>query len=661
MAPRGGTRPQRGVKDPRYKAKKGTLPRLLKLLFKENKWRLIVVAICLFGAAFVSIFTSVFIKNFTDIVERFVSASSVSSPIYGQYSEQDAWADLGQLFLVLGSLYLTSTICSFIWNRMMAVITQRFLNSLRIKMFNHMESLPIKYFDRNAHGDIMSHFTNDTDSLRMLISQSIPNTVQTILTTVAIFVVMFTYSLWLTAVVILCVIAMLIVMKFVGGRSSRYFVKQQMALGKVEGSIEESINGLKVIKVFVHEEKSIEDFDKINNQLCEDATRANIYGNILMPIMANIGHIMYILLAIVGCALVIFKDYEITRVSLAGIREATEIAGTVFSFLSLSRTLGMQVSNFSQNIASITMGLAGASRIFDLLDEKPEEDKGYVTLVNVIKHEDGTLEETKERTKDYAWRHPHSADGTITYTELKGDITLNDVDFSYNGERLVLENVSVYAKPGQKIAFVGATGAGKTTITNLINRFYDIADGKIRYDGININKIKKDDLRKSLGIVLQDTNLFSGTVMENIRYGRLDATDEEVYAAAKVANAYDFITRLPNGFDTELSGDGANLSQGQRQLLSIARATIKDAPVMILDEATSSIDTHTEKLVQSGMDQLMKGRTTFVIAHRLSTVQDSQAIMVLDHGHIIERGTHDDLIKQKGVYYQLYTGSFELE
>ena len=654
------SRPMRGVRDPRNKVKKGTFTRLIKMLWKEFHWWLIVVSICLFIAAFVSIITATFIKNFTDIIEKFVSSNIVGSSTYGTYSESQAWSDIGQLFIILGSLYIVSIISSIIWNRTTAIMTQRFLNSIRIKMFNHMESLPIKYFDQNAHGDVMSHYTNDVDALRQLISQAIPNTFQTITTTVAVFVVMLVYSLWLTLVVVVCVIAMLIVMKTIGGKSSTYFVRQQAALGKVEGSIEESINGLKVIKVFVHEEESIKDFDKLNDQLCEEATKANIYGNILMPIMGNIGHIMYILLAIVGCALILNRDVELTRICIIGIRQSTELAGTIFSFLALSRTLGMQISNFSQNIASITMGLAGASRIFELLDEKPEADDGYVTLVHIKKNEDGTFEETDENTRDYAWKHPHG-DGTLTYTELKGDIRLFDVDFSYTGEKLVLENVSVYAKPGQKIAFVGATGAGKTTITNLINRFYDIADGKIRYDGININKIKKDDLRKSLGIVLQDTNLFSGTIMDNIRYGKLDATDEEVYAAAKVANAYDFIMRMPQGFNTELVGDGANLSQGQRQLISIARAAIKDAPVMILDEATSSIDTHTEKLVQEGMDKIMSGRTTFVIAHRLSTVQDAQAIMVLDHGHIIERGTHDDLIKQKGVYYQLYTGAFELE
>ena len=550
---------------------------------------------------------------------------------------------------------------SFTYNYIMGITTQKFLNKLRKEMFDHMETLPIKYFDTNAHGDIMSMYTNDTDTIRQLVSQSLPSLFQTAFTVVALLVIMLNYSLWLTIIVLLGAAFMLLDIKLVGGKSAKFFVKQQDALGKVEGSIEESINGLKVIKVFTHEEESIKDFDKLNEELCKVSTIGNINGNILAPIIGNIGNLLYVILAVVGSLFIIFPDV-LVNINILGqhIDDKNESIAIIVSFLMISRMFANNLNTFAQQVTFIVMGMAGASRIFDLMDQKSETDDGYVKLVHIEYNQDGSFYETDKRTRYYAWKHPHG-DGSLTYTELKGDIVLDHVDFGYVPEKLVLNDVSIYAKPGQKIALVGATGAGKTTITNLINRFYDIADGKIRYDGININKIKKDDLRKSLGVVLQDTNLFTGTVMENIRYGRLDATDEEVYEAAKIANAYDFITRLPQGFNTLLSGSGANLSQGQRQLLSIARAAVADAPVMILDEATSSIDTRTEKLVQEGMDKLMEGRTVFVIAHRLSTVRNSNAIMVLEHGKIIERGDHDTLMALKGKYYQLYTGAFELE
>ena len=508
----------------------------------------------------------------------------------------------------------------------------------------------------------MSLYTNDIDTIRQLISQSLPNIISTGITVIGCLFVMLSFSIWMTLVVIAGTIAMFFNTKIVGGRASRFFVAQQTSIGKVEGNIEESITGLKVIKVFTHEEDSLKDFEKVNDELYNNSTAANIAGNIMMPINGNIGNFIYVIIAIVGCILYLTPGAQ--NLSLSGMKvvDTTAFYSTLLvPFLMLSRMFTQNISNFSQQVTFVVMGTAGASRCFDLLDEAVEADDGYVTLVNIKYHEDGTFEETSERTRDYAWKHPHKADGTITYTELKGDIVIDDIDFSYDGKKTVLKNVSVYAHPGQQIALVGATGAGKTTITNLINRFYDIADGKIRYDGININKIKKDDLRHSLGVILQDVNLFTGTVMDNIRYGRLDATDEEVYEAAKIANAYDFIMRLPQGFNTMLSGDGSNLSQGQRQLISIARAAIADAPVMILDEATSSIDTRTERLVQKGMDQLMKGRTTFVIAHRLSTIQNADYILVLDKGEIIERGNHESLIAEKGAYYQLYTGAVELE
>lgn len=626
--------------------KKGTFARLLKILFKNYKWRLTLAMFCILINALANVSASICIKNFTNTLESTIKAGKGASEIF---------QSVVPLVIIMASIYFIGIFASWGWSIIMAVTTQKYLNKLRIEMFEHMETLPIKYFDTHQRGDVMSIYTNDTDTIRQLVSSSLPDIFRSIFTIIVVVAIMLIYSVWLMLVIVVGTIFMLLLTKSMGSKASKYFVKQQYWVGKVEGNIEESIKGLKVIKVFTHEEESTNGFDKINEELYNAATTANINGNLLAPIMGNIGNIMYVTLAIVGSAFLMMNISNPTIVGMVPLE-----IGTVLAFLTLSKTYTNCFYIFAQQITYVMMGLAGASRIFALLDEKPEEDNGYVSLVHIKKHEDGTFEVTDERTRDYAWKHPHS-DGTVTYTELKGDIVFDHVDFGYSPDKIVLNDISLYAHPGQKIAFVGATGAGKTTITNLINRFYDIADGKIRYDGININKIKKADLRHSLGIVLQDTSLFTGTVMSNIRYGYLEATDEEVYQAAKIANAYDFITRLPEGFNTPLIADGANLSQGQRQLISIARAAVLDAPVMILDEATSSIDTRTEKLVQKGMDGLMEGRTVFVIAHRLSTVQNSEAIMVLDHGSIIERGTHSDLIQKRGVYYQLYTGAFELE
>ncbi len=658
----------------RQKAAKGTLKRLLKQLFKLYPGKLVLCALCIIFSVFSNLSASVFANFITVGITEAVNPTLELNPDrLGQHLNPfvDTYnikamgititSNVTTLLIILGVIYIIAIFVSWYWNRAMAILTQDFLNKFRIKMFDHMQDLPIIYFDTHAHGDIMSLYTNDIDTIRQFVAQSLPSIFQTSLTVIFCFVSMIMNSIWMTLVVVFCTIFMILNTKIIGGKSAKYFIKQQMQVGVVEGNIEESIKGLKVIKVFSHEEKSQEKFDEINNKLGEYSTTANMHGNITGPINGNIGNIMYVLTAIMAIMILTIDGFD--NLTVTGFQPDLSLStfwGLVVSFLSMSRMFSNNVNNFSQNVIFIVMGMAGASRCFDLIDEEPEKDEGYVTLVHVKRNENGELEETEERTHDYAWKHPHH-DGTLTYTELKGDIRLENVTFGYNYIKNILFNIDVYAKPGQKIAFVGATGAGKTTITNLINRFYDINDGKIRYDGINITKIKKADLRKSLGIVLQDTSLFTGTVMDNIRYGRLDATDEEIYEAAKIANAYDFITRLPEGFNTMLTGDGANLSQGQRQLISIARAAVADAPVMILDEATSSIDTRTEKLVQQGTDKLMEGRTVFVIAHRLSTVQNAKAIIVLDHGHIIERGNHETLIAQKGTYYQLYTGAFELE
>ena len=538
---------------------------------------------------------------------------------------------------VLAILYVLALISATVYTQLMAVMTQGYLNKLRQETFDKMQDLPIRYFDTHQHGDIMSYYTNDIDTLRMLVSQSLPTFIQSGAIVLVVFAIMLYFSVWMTLVLVVGVIAMFYVTKVVGGGSARYFVKQQKSLAATEGIVQEMMNGQKVVKVFCHEQKSIEAFKKLNDELQENSRKANAYANILGPIMNNIGNILYVVMALAG-----------------------GIISVLVPFLGMAKQFTGNVNTLAQQINNIVMASAGAGRVFSLMDEEPETDDGYVTLVNVIENADGSLTETTERTGKWAWRHPHG-DGTLTYTPLRGDVRLLSVDFAYEEGKDVLHDVSVYAEPGQKVAFVGATGAGKTTITNLINRFYDIADGKIRYDGININKIKKADLRRSLGLVLQETNLFTGTVLDNIRYGRLDASDEECRRAAKLAGADDFIVRLPEGYNTMLTNNGANLSQGQRQLIAIARAAVADPPVMIMDEATSSIDTRTEAIVQRGMDELMKGRTVFVIAHRLSTVMNSDVIMVLDHGRIIERGSHEKLIAEKGTYYQLYTGAFELE
>ena len=651
MNMRGGRGRMRG--GPRPKAKKGTLKRVLGMLFAKNKGYMSIVFVCITISAITGVTSSVFLRKLLELVDQGIK-SSYSAVLSG----------LITLFITMGTVYLTSIICNFIQTRTMATVTQSFLHQIRTSVFNKMQSLPIRYFDTHLTGDIMSSYTNDTDALRQLVSQSIPSLYSSLISVTTLLVIMFTSSIWLSLVIFLGIVIMFIVTKTVGGNSAKYFVKQQVSLGAEEGYVQEMIHGQKVVKVFCHEDESKEKFDQKNNQLCKDATSAHTFANILMPIMGNLGNILYVLLAFIGGILVALNVPNLTITGFDPIY--TETGATTFliaiiAFLPISKQFTGQISQSSQQINAIVMGLAGASRLFELMDAEPETDDGYVTLVRCNVSPDGTITETQERTGHWAWKHPHKADGTITYTELKGDIQMFDVDFGYVPDKIVLHDVSLYAHPGQKIAFVGATGAGKTTITNLINRFYDIADGKIRYDGININKIKKADLRRSLGIVLQDTNLFTGTVMENIRYGRLSATDEECIEAAKLAYAHDFITRLPDGYNTMLTADGANLSQGQRQLLSIARAAVKDAPVMIMDEATSSIDTRTEALVQKGTDRLMQGRTVFVIAHRLSTVQNSDVIMVLDKGKIIERGSHEELIAKQGKYYQLYTGAFELE
>lgn len=640
------------MKGGRPKAKKGTLKRVLRFVVKYYKPAVCVVLVCLILSALVNSISSIF----TQQILTYITEGKAIYETSGAEAALDAiYPKIISTVITLLCIYLTGLICNFTWTRVMAYVTQGTLRNMRDEMFAKMQTLPIKYFDTHPHGDVMSHYTNDIDTLRQLISQSIPSLISSSVVIISLIIIMLRFSLQLFLVVVCGAILMVVMTRTIGGRSAKYFIRQQKSLGHEEGYIEEMMNGQKVVKVFCHEDACKDDFDKINEQLFRDAREANKFANILGPILGNIGNLLYVLVVFVGGTLLL--SGEVANPINGMILDVTIVA----TFLNMTRQFCMNVNQASQHVNSIAMALAGASRIFDLLDEEPELDNGYVTLVNAAYNQKGELVESNERTNLWAWKHPHSADGTVTYTLLKGDVRLTDVDFGYVPEKTVLHDITLFAEPGQKVAFVGSTGAGKTTITNLINRFYDIADGKVRYDGININKIKKADLRRSLGVVLQDTNLFTGTVMENIRYGRLDATDEEVYVAAQLANAHDFITRLPDGYNTMLTSNGANLSQGQRQLISIARAAVADPPVMILDEATSSIDTRTEALVQQGMDGLMYGRTVFVIAHRLSTVRNSDVIMVLDHGRIIERGSHDKLIAEKGKYYQLYTGAFELD
>lgn len=624
------------------KVKKSTLRRLLSYL-KEYKLRTAFVMVCILVSAIASVSASLFIQTLIDgyILPLLLEATPNFS---------------GLLFAILqmACLYMVGVVATYLYNRCMVVIAQQVLKDIRDEMFAHMQTLPISYFDQHSHGDVMSHFTNDTDTLRQMLSQSIPQIFASIATIVTVFCAMLSVSVWLTLFVVVFMVIIIKVINKITQSSGTYFVKQQASMGDVNGYIEEMIHGVKVVKVFRHEQQAIATFKEKNEKLYEHAYEANKFSNILGPIMNNLGYLLYVLIAIFGGSMAIMG---VQNLNLTGISILT--LGSIASFLQLSRSFIQPMSQVSQQMSAIIMALAGATRIFELMDEESECDEGYVTLVNVIE-QDGEMVETVKRSNQWAWKHPHH-DGTLTYHKVEGDIRFFDVDFAYVPEKMVLENITLYAQPGQKVALVGATGAGKTTITNLINRFYDLADGKVRYDGININKIKKDDLRRSLGIVLQDVQLFTGTIMDNIRYGRLDASDEECVAAAKLANADGFIHMLPHGYQTVISGEGEGLSQGQRQLLSIARVAVADPPVMILDEATSSIDTRTEKIVQDGMDALMHGRTVFVIAHRLSTVQNADVIMVMDHGRIIERGTHEKLIEEKGKYYQLYTGAFELE
>ncbi len=635
-------RPAKGVRMPGQKMDMATVKRVLKYL-TAYKWRLAVVVLCIIFSALAGVYGSKFLQT---LVDGYITPLLIA--------DNPDFSGLAKELFILAAVYVLGALSSFAYNRIMVTVSQSVLKNIRDTMFAKMQTLPIKYFDTHSFGDTMSRYTNDTDTLRMMISQSLPHIFSSLCTVVSVFFAMITISVPLTIFVVIAAMAIMFFVKTIGGKSGRYFVQQQKSVGKVNGYIEEMINGQKVVQVFCREEKTKEEFDALNNELCENAKNANIFANILGPISNNLGHLQYILVATLGGLLVI-----LSATGAAGSFFALT-AGGLIAFLQLSKNFTNPINQVTQQLNAVIMAMAGAKRIFELLDEEPEADDGYVTLVNAKYDSDGNLTEADERTGLWAWKHPHG-DGTLTYTELKGDVRMVEVDFGYEPEKTVLHDVSLYAEPGQKVAFVGATGAGKTTITNLINRFYDIADGKIRYDGININKIKKADLRRSLGIVLQETSLFTGTVMENIRYGRLDATDEECIAAAKLANADRFISLLPDGYNTLLGGNGSGLSQGQRQLLAIARAAVADPPVMILDEATSSIDTRTEAIVQKGMDSLMHGRTVFVIAHRLSTVRNADVIMVLSNGRIIERGNHEKLIAEKGQYYRLYTGAFELD